>query len=124
MAGVGSERKLSDIIDRHLVAVSPQTSINAARRLAHGSTVSVLPVLLDGKLIGVLSQNTLNAERTEEELHEPVEKIMEKPIFVEEKADAKEARKILMNNNLTRIPVVDSKSSMICIGTVSSTDLL
>ena len=111
-------------VDRRLVGVSPRTTIGAARRLAKTSSVDLLPVLQNGRLVGMVLGDDLERHPSEKEAGVSVEKIMRKPVFVSEDADANEVRKLLISHNLPRIPVVDSESSMVCVGTVSSSDLV
>ncbi len=116
---MAKEKSISGLIDRKIVAVSPQTSVETARELAKRSGVGTLPVLSHGKLVGIV-----NNDHLKESIDGKIEKIMKKPVFAEKDSDVKKARKMIINNGLERLPIVESKSSMICIGTVSSTDLI
>ncbi len=111
---------VSGAIDRRLVAVSPDASLGAARKLAKASRVSVLPVISDNRLVGVLDIEASLAGNDGDK----VSSMMVKPVFVEANAKSDEARKLMIKHGLARIPVVDSAASMKCIGTVSSTDLI
>ena len=111
---------VSDVLDRRLVAVSPNTSLEAARRLSATSNVDLLPVLLDGRLVGIVLKEDLDRHAAASKVSE----IMKKPVFVLRDADLNEARKLVISHNLSRIPVVDSRFGMMCIGTVSSTALV
>ncbi len=109
---------LADVIDRNIVAITPEASLKAAKQLARNSGVSVLPVISEGKLVGVLDVSSLRGDSGR------VSSAMMHRIFIEESGSIEDARKMLIKCGLTRLPVVDSKKSMRCLGTVSSSDLI
>lgn len=112
--------EISEIIDRHVVAITPDTSVKAARRLAQNSRVSMLPVILDGILVGLIEVSSL-PQHGDDNL---VRGVMLKPVFVEEASSLDDARKLIIEHGLSRLPVVDSSKSMHCIGTISSSALI
>ena len=111
---------LSSIVDRKLVAIAPDASVGAAKKLAHNSRISILPVVSNKKLVGVIEIESISYKNPDMKVSE----VMGKPVFVEESAMLEEARKIIIKKGLSRLPVVDSAKSMICVGTISSSDLI
>jgi CBS domain-containing protein len=114
------EDLLSGIVDRRLVAISPDASVGAAKKLAHNARVSMLPVVSNNKLVGTVEIESIAYKDAQIKVKE----VMVKPIFVEETAPLSEARKIIIKHGLSRLPVVESAESMTCVGTISSSDLI
>ncbi len=112
--------ELSEIVDRHIVAINPDASVKAARQLAQNSRVSMLPVVSDGMLVGLIEVSSLS-QHSDDDL---VRGVMLKPVFVEEMGSVEDARKLIIEHGLSRLPVVDSSKNMRCIGTISSSDLI
>jgi CBS domain-containing protein len=115
--------KLSQIMDRHLVAVSPHASIGAAAKLMKSSNVDLLLVVHDGALVGIVSESAF-AGVPDSDSAKPIEGIMQAPLCVEESSSINDAVKYLIEHDLGRLPVVSSKKSMKCAGTVGSTELV
>ncbi len=115
---------LSQIMDRHLLAVSPNTSIGNAVKLMKSSNVDMLLVLQDGMLMGIVNEVALADVHLTDVSTAPVSGIMQEPWCLEEKSSVDDAVKYVIEHNLGRLPVVLSKKSMRCTGTVSSTELI
>lgn len=115
---------LSQIMNRHLVAVSPNTSIGSAIKLMKSSNVDLLLVLQDGKLVGTVDDSSLADVHLTDTSVAPVSGVMREPWCLEEKDSIDNAVKYVIEHNLSRLPVVSSKKSMQCTGTVSSTELV
>jgi predicted transcriptional regulator len=123
-----SKVRVLEVMERKLVAVAPMTTIRAAAKLVNTSHVDTLPVVESGKLVGILMAEDVLAyskDHDEREMMDgSVELLMRKPIFVERFSAIKEAIRLAMRNGITRVPVVDTKKGMRCIGLVSTTTLL
>lgn len=119
MSALGN-RRISEIMDKKLIAISPKTTVRAAIMLAKSSGVNLLLVLDGGKLIGVVGEEDL----LDVDLEKSVQGIIKRPIFVEEEDTVAVAIGKTIDNNLTRLPVVDSIKNMRCVGVVTATDLL
>ncbi len=115
---------LSQIMDRHFVAVSPNTSIGTAVKLMKSSNVDTLLVLQDGLLVGIVYETMLSDITPSDISSAHVSSIMNEPWCLEEKSSVDDAVKYMIERNIARLPVVQSKKSMRCTGTVSSTDLI
>ncbi|HUC39118.1 MAG TPA: CBS domain-containing protein [Candidatus Acidoferrum sp.] len=111
---------VQDVVDRKMIAVSPDSTIESARRLAGSSRISILPVIEKNKLVGILDIESIEGKSGAER----VRSAMREPIFVEQKTRLEDARKMIMEYRMPRLPVVESSESMRCIGTVSSSDLI
>ena len=87
----------------------------------------LLLVVEKSKLIGVIGEEDLLiyiSENPEKRLTETVQGIIKRPIFVEADDTVAAAIGKTIDNDLSRIPVVDSASNMQCVGIISATDLL
>ena len=115
---------VSQIMNRHLVAVSPNTSIWNAIKLMKSSNVDLLLVLQDGRLMGIVDDAALADIHLTDASAAPVSGIMQEPLCLEEKSSVDDAVKYVIEHNLSRLPVVLSKKEMRCTGTVSSTELI
>lgn len=111
---------LSGMVDRHLVAITPEASVKAAKQLAQNSRVSMLPVISNSRLVGLVEITILSQQGDDK----TVGSVMQKPVFIEEVGRVEDARKLIIEHGLSRLPVVDSAKSMRCIGTISSSDLI
>ena len=49
---------------------------------------------------------------------------MGRPIFIEADARLEDAAEVMIEYGVGRVPVVENKYSMICIGVVTSTDIV
>jgi CBS domain-containing membrane protein len=120
--------KVGEIMDRKLIAVSPTTTIRAAAKLISTTHVDTLPIIEDGKLTGIVYDDDIlgySVEHDEEEMASiSIEQLVRPPIFLESGMSARQAIRLAAAKKATRIPVVDNKNSMHCIGMISSTELL
>ncbi len=111
--------RIRDLMDKHIVAVSKTTSVGLAMKLMRQAHVSVLPVLDDQKLLGVLTMNEM-------EHYSEIKRVGEvnlRMLFAEADDTAETAAKTMVIHKLNRLPVVNNKEDMKCIGIVSSTEI-
>ncbi len=115
---------VATIMHKHIVGVAVGTQLKTALRLMKLNRVSLVPVLKEGRLVGILTLKT--AERKLAEGNEPTAgEAMEAPFaYVPEDASIEEAAKALASNNITRLPIVNNRSEMRCVGIVTSTDVV
>ncbi|MGD0729366.1 MAG: CBS domain-containing protein [Candidatus Micrarchaeaceae archaeon] len=111
-----SEASISNLVNRHLISINSNAKSSAAIKLLTNSNVDMLPVLENGKLVGIFTKDSSN--------NDLVSSSMEKALFVEKNQDIDSTIKYMLKHNISRVPVVDSAISMKCIGTISSSDLL
>ena len=118
--------RVSSLMSRRLVAVHPNTRVDVAIKLLKSTNVGLLPVISDGRLVGIIDDKLLLRYETEKSfsLDEKVEYIMKKPVFVEMDSTVDASMKYVIEHGLTRLPVVNSDVDMKCVGVVSATELL
>jgi CBS domain-containing protein len=122
-----AEKRAYDIMEKDVVAVSSTTSIISAVTLLENSNVDLLPVVDDGKLVGIINEDSLRSfaiRHSREELDAPIKPLVKEPIFVEASENINDVIVKVVRYNVTRIPVVDSISGMRCVGIISASDLL
>lgn len=117
---MAEQKKVEEIANKYIVSVSPSTNAESAQKLLKDSNLSLVPVIENGKLVGIITEELLNksGENT------PIKNIMSKPLFIEKDKDIDYAIKYIMRYGLPRVPVVDSSISMVCIGMVTASELL
>ncbi len=120
-------KKAADVMEKDVVAVSTTTSILSTITLIENSNIDLLPVLDEGKLVGIVDGDTLRGfaiKHSREELDAPIKPLIKAPIFVEGGDEIKDVIVKVVRHNVTRIPVVDSAVDMRCVGIISASDLL
>ena len=120
-------RKISEIMDRKLVAISNTTTIRSALNLVKTSNFGIIPVLANGRLVGMVDETELllfAASHKEEDHSVGVDRLIKSPIFVEQNDTIATAIKTALDHDMQRLPVVDSLAGMRCVGLISTTELL
>jgi len=112
---------VSTIMQRYAVAVSEETSIANASKLMKANKVSLMPVLKDERLVGIVSEMDLDSWNGDKK--EKVSKIMEKPVFVLPTDEIDQVSKIMVERHITRVPVVNNEKELIFLGIVTSSDV-
>ena len=110
-----------DFMQKQFVGVSRTTKTTSALKLAEAAKVDLMPVLEDEKLYGIITTTNLEINACKDS---NVGKIMDKPIFIEATTRLEDAAGIMIEYGIGRVPVVESKDTMICIGMVTSTDIV
>ncbi len=119
MASVGS------VMQKHVVGLSKSTKIEAAVKLIERSSVSILPVIEGGKLIGLLTREEVEAVSSDIYKEGKVGDIMVKSFkFVEQDDSIDDAASVMLENRLARLPVVNNRRDMKCVGIITSTDIV
>ena len=111
--------------------ISPDTRLFDARKMMDAEKIRALPVMKDGKLVGIVTRRGLlrtdipalneNAWTTDVDLKDAVvEEIMTKnPITVPASGPLPKAARVMLENKITAIPVVDDNRAMVGIITTS-----
>jgi CBS domain-containing protein len=110
---------MKGLMRRHVVAVSKDTSVGSAIKLMRKSHITVVPVVGDDCLVGVLTLDEAEKEPVEKKMSEMKLRLLY--VKVNDKPEA--AAKIMVENNICRLPVVDDAGDMRCVGVVTSTDI-
>lgn len=119
-------KSVGTIMQTHIVGVAKSTKLSSALKLIESSAVSTLPVIYGGKLIGTISKKEIEKESQKADLQKiPVEKIMkDKFDFAVFSMEIDEVAKIMVKKNIARMPVVNNMQDMLCVGMISSTEIL
>lgn len=119
--------QLYTIMHKHIVGVSKSTKLGAALKLMHLSGVTLVPVLDRGVLVGILKKHEIEEaikKGADTDTADVAHVVSRNLFFAEETQDIDEAAKIMVKNRLPRLPIVNDKDKMVCVGMVSSTDIL
>ena len=131
---VKSKIKLRDIMSKDIHTVAPDDRVVHARRILIDEHIARLPVVDDGKLVGVISDTEIafafasvkksfplgRQKHQLEELH--VGDVMKTPaVWTEPNMSATDAAKIMMKKNVGFLPLIENNK---IIGIVTRTDLL
>ena len=112
---------VKDFMQKQFVGVSRTTKVDSAHKLAEVAKVDLMPVVEDERLCGIIT--SANLEKNLGKGSE-VGKVMDKPIFIEADARLEDAAGVMIEYGVGRVPVVENKYSMICVGVVTSTDIV
>jgi len=94
-------------IIRDPYTVSPDIKAREAKKIMDEKDISGLPVMENGKLIGIVTKRDL---RFETELHKDVEEVMTSELITADPGtDMKEAKSILNENKIEKLPLVDEE---------------
>ncbi|GAP21263.1 CBS domain-containing protein [Leptolinea tardivitalis] len=114
-----------------VITITPETHLNDARRTMDAEKIRALPVLKDGKLVGIVTRRGLlrtdipalsdGAWTTDVDLKDAVvADIMTKnPITVPASGPLPKAARVMLENKITALPVVDERREMVGIITTS-----
>lgn len=103
--------KVSDLMTSDPVTVGPDDPCAKAATLMREEDCGAIPVVRDGKLIGIVTDRDITiravAEGRDAKTY-PVSKVMSAdPITIAPDADADEAAKMMAEHQVRRLPVVD-----------------
>jgi acetoin utilization protein AcuB len=129
----GVKMQVKDMMSPEPVTINPNRSVYEALLLMYQHDIRRLPVVEEGKLVGIISDRDIKqvmgrpilARELEEkeELNVNVNQVMTHDvIMVEEEADLKEAVELMAENKISGLPVVDHDEKL--VGVISSIDVL
>ena len=121
LIGMGHMAVAIDIMESHFVGISETAKVSTALKLSESAKVDIMPVLSNGRLCGIVFKSDLEAHAEQDC---SVSEVMKNVVFVEKDTQLQKITQLMVKTGLGRIPVVDSKRSMNCIGIVTSTDVL
>lgn len=117
-----------------VITVSPETTLHSARRIMDMKRIRALPVVRDGHLVGFVTRrgllradpsSILLAEAWEKQYpldQETVERIMTSPaISISQDAQVGKAARVMLENKISALPVLDSARNL--VGILTSSDL-
>jgi len=124
---------VSNWMSSPVVTVTPETRLAEARKLIEEKQIRALPVLKNGKLVGIITKrgllrfdiSTLENDFWKQELDLPDETVGEimtvKPFTLSPGTFIPKAARIMLENKITALPVVDNGD---LIGILTNSDLL
>jgi CBS domain-containing protein len=131
---VESKKPLSEIMNKKILTVSPDDRIIHARRIMVDEKIARLPVVDEGRLVGMISDNELAFAfasvkrsfplgRQKHRLDEFfVKDVMKTPaIWTRSSTTAREAASLMLKHNVGALPIIENDK---IVGIISRTDLL
>lgn len=119
-------KKLSDVMSKNVISISPQQSIKEAADLMSRHNVGSLPVVENGQLKGMITDRDITLRSTAKGGNETA-KVAEcmtasNLVTASPTMDVTEASRIMSENQLRRLPVVDHQQmvGMISLGDVAT----
>jgi len=122
-----------DVMTRNLITVDPETSFTDALKIMRENRIRRLPVLEDGKLVGIVTEkDILYASPSKAttldvwELHYLLNKLKIREIMtrdvvtIQEDTPVEEAAKIMVDNKIGALPVVKGNE---LVGIITETDI-
>ncbi len=132
---VKGDKKVREIMSTNVYSVKPDDRVIHARRILLDNDIARLPVVDEGKVVGVLSDKEISFAFSEIKRSYPlgqqnhhireliVKEVMKTPAIVSNgNITVEEAAKIMMENEIGCIPIVDEKEKL--EGIVTRTDLV
>ncbi|MFQ5778157.1 MAG: CBS domain-containing protein [Terriglobia bacterium] len=132
---MGAAKLVGDVMTREVTTVAPDTKLLDASLLFRSTGFRHLPVVSDGRLVGILSDRdveraspTMLTKVSPEEYNRifeatPVSKVMTAdPITVTCKTPIKEAVTMMVERKISALPVAEADSKL--AGLITTTDLL
>lgn len=112
-------RGIKEVMSKHLVGIAKSAKVNTALKLMESAKVTLLPVVQGKKLVGIVTKDVLLTTF----LNKPVGSVMAKPVFVDENSSMHDAATVMIKKGIARLPIVNSKDEMLCVGIVTSTEI-
>lgn len=114
--------QISDLMSFPVESVSPETTMEELSYLLNDKNYSGMPVVEEGKLVGVISRRDLNKVTKDFQWRYPVKAFMSrKVITVTPMHSVAEAMRILIKHDIGRLPVVENDRM---IGIISRSDAM
>ncbi len=131
---VDSKKSVKEIIKKNLYTVAPDDRVVHARRIMINENIARIPVLDQGELVGMITDNeiafafakikkSIPLGHQKHQLDELlVETVMKTPaIWTKSNVSIAEAARIMIDNNVGALPIIKNDK---IIGIISRTDLL
>lgn len=112
-------KRAESFIIRDVVTVSPEDSVGEAKAIMREMNISGLPVVVDGKLVGIITRRDVYFA---EDDNGRVKDVMTKDVItVSPKITPQEARKIMSHHKIEKLPVVDDSGNL--VGLITAKDV-
>jgi CBS domain-containing protein len=113
--------KVAEVIDTRLKGIPESSSIWKAVQTMERLDIRIAPVTRRGRLVGILRKEEIKSF-VEREIS--VKIVMEDSVSVGKEDSIIHAARIMAAEGLSRIPVVDDRKRLRCIGTIAATDIV
>ena len=114
--------KVQDVMSRNVQTIKPTSSLRAAARTFSDLNVGALPVVDDGKLVGIITDRDVSVYAIaigREPQSTDVKVVMSKEVFTcNAEQSLAEAAEIMEQHNIRRLAVVDDSDEVVGILTV------
>ena len=111
-------KRAERFIIEDVITISPEETLDYALFLMEKHDIDGLPVIKDGRVVGIVSKKDIATKEGQK-----VSDIMtEEVITVEEDINVEEAMKIMVENRIDRLPVVNKEGRL--IGLITMSDLV
>lgn len=114
-------KRSGDLTIRDVITTRPNASLNEANEIMDHEDISGLPVVLDGKVIGIISRRDIKPIINSDSQRKVREYMTEEVVTISESTTPEEALDIAYENKVERLPVV--KNDQI-VGIVTIKDIL
>lgn len=121
-------------MSKKVITINVDDSMDIAIKLMKENNIKMLPVMKNGKLVGIVTDRDLKkasaSDATSLDVHEllyllsqiQIRNVMSKnPITVPEDFSIEETAEVLLKNNISGVPVVDSKGNT--VGIITQSDI-
>jgi len=131
---VTSNKQVREIMNKKVITISPDDRVIHARRIMIDQNLARLPVVNEGKLVGIISDNEIAFALAEVKRSIPLGRqkhqldellvgdVMKSPVvWTEPNITAKEAAAIMLKSNAGALPLLENGK---LVGIITRTDLL
>jgi len=123
---MSANRPISDILRRRpLVSADPEMSVREASRLMASEKIGALPVVRDGRLIGIFTERDALVRVLARDLlpdETPLSEVMTaNPVTIDARRPFRHALQMMVDGGFRHVPVIDGGS---VVGVVSARDAL
>lgn len=116
--------KVKDVMTDNVASLNPEDSIERAAELMKEFNVGSLPVCEGKKVIGIVTDRDIALRAVadgKDNRNQTIKEVMSSnPVVIDSQADVKEAAKLMSDNQIRRIPIVEANS---LVGMVSLGDI-
>jgi nanoRNase/pAp phosphatase (c-di-AMP/oligoRNAs hydrolase)/CBS domain-containing protein len=114
--------RIGDLMSFPVVSVAPVTSMEEAALILRNKGVTGLPVVSEGRVVGMLSRRDFRKLRKEAQLKSPVKAFMSaKVLTVDPGKSPMQAAQIMVRHDIGRLPVVENGA---VIGIITRSDVM
>lgn len=122
VAEVRVVKQAEDLIEREVVAAGPEATVTEVERVMKQYGIGGVPVLEDGKVIGIVSRRDIRAILPKQGDAKITGYMTKKLITASEDITAESALETMYANKVERLPVVDAQGRL--VGIITMRDIL